>query len=143
MIYDSECSDHLMYDKDRFINEIRSACEWIKTSEDFMLIEKYDTMLMNAKLNDQNRRLLFENTAYISFIDVTLVFSTKLIKQRFDRCSRTNTLMKMSTRRRKFATFRWDIICWSWKTKRIVKWSQISFNREQQQKRHSECDISD
>jgi uncharacterized iron-regulated protein len=27
MIYDSECSDHLTYDKDRFIDEIRSACE--------------------------------------------------------------------------------------------------------------------
>jgi hypothetical protein len=65
-----------------------------------MLIEKYDTMLMNAKLNDQNRRLLFENTAYISFIDVTLVFSTKLIKQRFDRCSRTNTLMKMNSKKK-------------------------------------------
>ncbi len=100
MIYDSECSDHLTYDKDRFINEIRSACEWIKTSEDFMLIEKYDTMLMNAKLNDQNRRLLFENTAYISFIDVILVFSTKLIKQRFDRCPRTNTLMKMNSEKK-------------------------------------------
>jgi hypothetical protein len=100
MIYDFECSDHLTYDKDRFIDEIRLACEWIKTSEDLMLIEKYDTMLMNAKLNDQNRRLLFENTAYISFIDVTLVFSIKLIKQRFDRCSRTNTLMKMNSKKK-------------------------------------------
>jgi uncharacterized iron-regulated protein len=27
MIYDSECSDHFTYDKDRFIDEIRSACE--------------------------------------------------------------------------------------------------------------------
>jgi hypothetical protein len=27
MIYDSECSDHLTYNKDRFIDEIRSACE--------------------------------------------------------------------------------------------------------------------
>jgi hypothetical protein len=27
MIYDFECSDHFTYDKDRFINEIRSACE--------------------------------------------------------------------------------------------------------------------
>jgi hypothetical protein len=27
MIYDSECSDHLIFDKDRFIDEIRSACE--------------------------------------------------------------------------------------------------------------------
>jgi hypothetical protein len=95
MIYDSECSDHFTYDKNRFINEIRSACEWVKTSEDLMLIEKYDTMLINAKLSKQNKRLLFEDTAYISFIDVTLVFSTKLIKQEFDRCSRINNLMKM------------------------------------------------
>jgi hypothetical protein len=27
MIYDFECSDHLTYDKDRFIDEIRLACE--------------------------------------------------------------------------------------------------------------------
>jgi uncharacterized membrane protein YgaE (UPF0421/DUF939 family) len=27
MIYDSECSDHFTYDKDRCIDEIRSACE--------------------------------------------------------------------------------------------------------------------
>jgi hypothetical protein len=65
-----------------------------------MLIERYDTMLVNAKLNERNRRLLFEDTAYISFIDVTLVFSTKLIKQRFDRCSRTNTLMKMTSEKK-------------------------------------------
>jgi hypothetical protein len=65
-----------------------------------MLIEKYDTMLINAKLNEKNRRLLFDNIAYISFIDVTLMFSTKLIKQKFDRCSRTNTLMKMNSKKK-------------------------------------------
>jgi hypothetical protein len=65
-----------------------------------MLIEKYDTMLVNAKLNERNRRLLFEDTVYISFIDVTLVFSTKLIKQKFDRCSRTNILMKMISKKK-------------------------------------------
>jgi hypothetical protein len=65
MIYDSECSDHFTFDKNRFIDEIRFACEWIKTSEDLMLIEKYDTMLINAKLNERNRRLLFKDTAYI------------------------------------------------------------------------------
>jgi hypothetical protein len=65
-----------------------------------MLIEKYDTMLINAKLNEKNRRLLFDNTAYISFIDVTLMFSTKLIKQEFDRCSRTNTFMKMNSKKK-------------------------------------------
>jgi hypothetical protein len=100
MIYDSECCDHLTYDKDRFIDEIRSACEWVKTSEDLMLIERYDTMLVNAKLNERNRRLLFEDTTYISFIDVTLMFSIKLIKQRFDRCSKTNILMKMISKKK-------------------------------------------
>ncbi len=100
VMYDSECSDHLTFDKNRFVNEIRSACEWIKTSEDFMLIERYDTMLINAKLNEKKRRLLFDNTVYVSFIDVTLMFSTKLIKQRFDRCSRTNTLMKMNSKKK-------------------------------------------
>ncbi len=100
VMYDSEYSDHLTFDKNRFVNEIRSTCEWIKTSEDFMLIEKYDTMLINAKLNEKNRRLLFDNIAYISFIDVTLMFSTKLIKQKFDRCSRTNILMKMNSKKK-------------------------------------------
>jgi hypothetical protein len=65
-----------------------------------MLIEKYDTMLINAKLNEKNRRLLFDNTVYISFIDVTLMFSTKLIEQKFDRCSRTNTLIKMNSKKK-------------------------------------------
>jgi hypothetical protein len=65
-----------------------------------MLIERYDTMLVNAKLNDKNRRLLFDNTVYISFTDVILIFSIKLIKQRFDRCSRTNTLMKMNSKKK-------------------------------------------
>ncbi len=27
MIYDSECSDHFTFDKNRFIDEIRSACK--------------------------------------------------------------------------------------------------------------------
>jgi hypothetical protein len=65
-----------------------------------MLIERYDTMLINAKLNEQKRRLLFEDTAYISFIDVTLVFSIKLIKQEFDRYSKINILMKMKSKKK-------------------------------------------
>ncbi len=64
-----------------------------------MLIKEYDTMLDNAKLNERNRRLLFEDTTYISFIDVTLMFSTKLIKQKFDKCFRINTLMKMTSKK--------------------------------------------
>jgi hypothetical protein len=27
VMYDSECSDHFTFDKDRFVDEIRSACE--------------------------------------------------------------------------------------------------------------------
>jgi hypothetical protein len=65
-----------------------------------MLIEKYNTMLINAKLNEQNKRLLFKITAYISFIDVILMFSIKLIKQKFDKCFRINILMKMKSRKK-------------------------------------------
>ncbi len=65
-----------------------------------MFTEKYDTMLINAKLNKRNKRLLFKNTTYISFIDVTLIFSIKLIKKRFNKCFRTNILMKMISKKK-------------------------------------------
>ncbi len=44
--------------------------------------------------------MLFEDTAYISFIDVTLMFNIKLIKHKFDRCSRINILMKMKSKKK-------------------------------------------
>jgi hypothetical protein len=106
-----------------------------------MLIERYDTMLVNAKLNERNRRLLLEDTAYISFTDVTLMFSTKLIKQKFDKCSKTNILMKMKSKKKI-----WDIQMrhnlLSLKKKNeimIANFVQLKTTAKQ----HSECDISD
>jgi hypothetical protein len=36
VIYDSECSDSLTFDRNCFVDEIRSADEWIKISNELM-----------------------------------------------------------------------------------------------------------
>jgi hypothetical protein len=50
VIYDSECSDSLTYDRDRFVDEIQSADEWIKTSNELMNVADYETMIVHDKL---------------------------------------------------------------------------------------------
>jgi hypothetical protein len=55
----------------------------IDTSNDFMLIEEYEIMLVIDRINEKNRRMFFENIAYESFIDVILMFVTRLKKQDF------------------------------------------------------------
>jgi hypothetical protein len=55
----------------------------IDTSNDFMLIEKYEIMLIIDRINEKNRRMFFDNIAYVSFIDVILMFVTRLKKQNF------------------------------------------------------------
>jgi hypothetical protein len=47
------------------------------------MIEKYEIMLVTNHINDKNRRMFFENIAYVSFIDVNLMFVTRLKKQDF------------------------------------------------------------
>jgi hypothetical protein len=47
------------------------------------MIEKYEIMLVTNHINDKNRRMFFENIAYVSFIDVILMFVTRLKKQDF------------------------------------------------------------
>ncbi len=83
VIYDSDCNDSLIYDLNRFVNEITSAHEMIDTSNDFMLIEEYEIMLVIDHINEKNRRMFFDNIAYVSFIDVILMFVTRLKKQDF------------------------------------------------------------
>jgi hypothetical protein len=83
VIYDSDCNDSLIYDLNRFVNEITSAHEMIDTSNDFMLIEEYEIMLVIDRINEKNRRMFFDNIAYVSFIDVILMFITRLKKQDF------------------------------------------------------------
>jgi hypothetical protein len=55
----------------------------IDTSNDFMLIEEYEIMLVIDRINEKNRRMFFDNIAYVSFIDVILIFVTRLKKQDF------------------------------------------------------------
>jgi hypothetical protein len=47
------------------------------------MIEKYKIMLMINHINDKNRRMFFENIAYVLFIDVILMFITRFKKQDF------------------------------------------------------------
>jgi hypothetical protein len=83
VIYDSDCNDSLIYDLNRFVNEMTSAHKMIDTSNDFMLIEEYEIMLVIDRINKKNRRMFFDNIAYVSFIDVILMFVTRLKKQDF------------------------------------------------------------
>jgi hypothetical protein len=83
VIYDSNCNDSFVYDLNRFVNEITFAHELIDIFNDSMMIEKYDIMLVTNHINDKNRRMFFENIAYMSFIDVILMFVTRLKKQDF------------------------------------------------------------
>jgi hypothetical protein len=83
VIYDFNCNHSFIYDLNRFVNEVMFAREMIDTSNDFMLIEKYKTMLVINRINEKNRRMFFDNIIYVSFIDVILMFVTRLKKQNF------------------------------------------------------------
>jgi hypothetical protein len=62
---------------------VTSAHEMIHTSNDSMLIEEYEIMLVTDHINEKNRRMFFDNIVYVSFIDVILMFVTRLKKQDF------------------------------------------------------------
>jgi hypothetical protein len=83
VIYDFDCNDSFIYDLNRFVNKMTFAYEMINTSNDFMLIEEYETMLVIDHINEKNRRMFFDNIVYVSFIDVILMFVTRFKKQDF------------------------------------------------------------
>jgi hypothetical protein len=83
VIYDSNCNDSFIYDLNWFVNEITLVHELINTFNDSMMIEKYEIMLVTNHNNEKNRRMFFENIAYVSFIDVILMFVTRFKKQDF------------------------------------------------------------
>jgi hypothetical protein len=83
VIYESDCNDSFTYDLNWFVNEVTSAHEMIDTSNDFMLIEEYETMFIIDNINEENRRMFFDNIIYVSFINVILMFVTRLKKQDF------------------------------------------------------------
>jgi hypothetical protein len=83
VIYDLNYNDSLIYDLNWFVNEITFVHELIDIFNDLMMIERYEIMLVTNHINDKNRRMFFENIAYVSFIDVILMFVTRLKKQDF------------------------------------------------------------
>jgi hypothetical protein len=83
VIYDFDCNDSFIYDLHRFVNEITFEHEMIDTLNDFMLIEEYEIMLVINRINEKNRKMFFDNIVYVSFIDVILMFVTRLKKQNF------------------------------------------------------------
>ncbi len=83
VIYDFDCNDSFIYDLNRFVNEITFAHEMIDTSNDFMLIEDYEIMLVIDRINEKNRRMFFDNIVYVSFTNVILMFLTSFKKQDF------------------------------------------------------------
>jgi hypothetical protein len=83
VIYNSDCNDSFIYNLNRFVNEITFAHEMIDTSNDFMLIEEYEIMLVIDRIKEKNRRMFFNNIVYVSFTNVILMFVTHLKKQDF------------------------------------------------------------
>jgi hypothetical protein len=81
--YDSGCSNHLTWDKSRFIGEITPAFEWVSTPDGDLLVEGFGTMLVNGKLNGRNQPLHFRNTAYVPNSSVTLISVGTLKRDEF------------------------------------------------------------
>ncbi len=65
------------------MNEITFAHELIDIFNDLMMIEKYEIMFVTNHINDKNRKMFFENIAYVLFTDVILMFVTRFKKQDF------------------------------------------------------------
>jgi hypothetical protein len=81
--YDSRCSNHITWNKTRFIDEIVSTYEWVSISNEDLLIKDFDIMLVNETLNEKRQSLLFEHTTYVLNSSVILISINKLKKKRF------------------------------------------------------------
>jgi hypothetical protein len=97
VIYDSNCSQSFIFDKIRFLNDLISSNDQIKTSDDQMQIEGYETMRVWEQLKGKKIEMTFKKTTYISICSVTLVFQNKLEKEKFDRDSHTKILIHLKT----------------------------------------------
>jgi hypothetical protein len=97
VIYDSNCSQSLIFDKIRFLNDLISSNDQIKISNDQMQIERYEIMRVWKQLKDKKIEMTFKKTTYIFICSVTLVFQNKLEKERFDRDSHTKILIHLKT----------------------------------------------
>ncbi len=79
------------------MKEIKPASGWIKTPNGQMKMEGYGTMQVLEKSGDKIIKMKFANTAYVPTTSMTLVSSTKLIKEGYDRDMHTKTLVHVAT----------------------------------------------
>jgi hypothetical protein len=70
--------------------------ELIDIFNDSMMIKEYEIMFITNHINNKNRRMFFQNIAYISFIDVILMFVTRFKKKNFVWNMYKKTLMNLS-----------------------------------------------
>lgn len=63
--YDSGCSNHLTWDKTRFIGDITPAYEWVSIPDGDLPIEGFGTMLVSGTLKGKNQPVHFRSTAYV------------------------------------------------------------------------------
>jgi hypothetical protein len=96
VIYDLNCNDLFIYNLNRFINKITFAHELIDIFNDLMMIEKCEIMFMINHINNKNRRMFFENIAYVLFTNVILMFVINLKKRDFVLNMFKKTLMNIS-----------------------------------------------
>jgi hypothetical protein len=97
VIYNSNCSQSLIFDKTRFLNDLIFSNDEIKISDDHMQIEEYGIMRVWKQLKSKKIEMTFKKTTYISICSVILVFQNKLEKERFDRDSHSKTLIHLKT----------------------------------------------
>ncbi len=97
VIYDSSCSQSLIFDKTRFLNDLISSNVQIKISDDHMQIKKYEIRRIWEQLKGKKIEMTFKETTYIFICSVILVSQNKLEKEKFDRDSHTKTLIHLKT----------------------------------------------
>jgi hypothetical protein len=65
-----------------------------------MKVKGYDTMQVLEKLTDKIIKMKFANIVYVLITSMTLVSSTKLIKEGYDRDMHTKTLVHVATEKK-------------------------------------------
>ncbi len=83
VIYDSRCSQTLIFDKNRFIDDIDLANNFI-ISDDYIKIARCETILINAQLRKKDVSLRFYRMTYKFINTITSMSQSKLAKRKFD-----------------------------------------------------------
>jgi hypothetical protein len=96
VIYDSSCSQSLIFDRIRFLNDLILSDDHIKTSDDQMQVEEYEIMRVCERLKNKSIEMTIKKTAYIFICIDTFVSQHTLEKERLVRMM----ILKQSKRRR-------------------------------------------